>query len=113
METPEQQEGEGNNQRNTAPDTESVAFKTLGKESPFKTILYSSGGPFLAELTGAAYGILETYWIAKFAEKEGNAAMSLVSLMDTLIRAFGYFMSSASSSRLSYLRGEGHQEKVI
>ena len=89
-----------------------TAFKSLGSKTPFMTILTTSGGPFLAELVGAAYGIIDTYWIAKFAEKDGNAAMTLVSLMDSIIRAFGAFMSSAASSELSFLRGEKKEKEI-
>jgi Na+-driven multidrug efflux pump len=89
-----------------------IAYQSLGSKTPFKTILITSGGPFLAELVGAAYGILDTFWIAKFAEKDGNAAMTLVSLMDTIIRAFGALMSSAASSQLSYLRGEKKENEI-
>lgn len=84
----------------------------LGKHSPFKTILLTSIGPFIAELAGAANSIVDSIWISKTNGEEGLAALSLCSLLDTIARAFGMFMSVAASSQLSHLRGKKKYDDI-
>ena len=78
----------------------------LGKDGPFKTIFYLSLGPFFAEVVGAAYGIIDSYWISTTCGEDGLAAFSACSLIDTISKAFAMFVSTAASSKLSKLRGE-------
>ncbi|KAH0787542.1 MatE family protein [Histomonas meleagridis] len=84
----------------------------LGREKPFKTIFMMSLGPFFAEIVAAAYGIIDSFWISQACDEDGLAALSLCSLLDTIGRAFGMFVSSAVSSQLSKLRGRKEYDSI-
>ncbi|EAY16889.1 MatE family protein [Trichomonas vaginalis G3] len=88
------------------------AYNSFGRRSSFVTILLQSGGPFLAEVVGASYAIMDTFWISKFLHEDGNAAMTFASLMDAICRAFGMFVCTAASSKLAYLRGENKYQDI-
>ena len=96
------------NSKNEIKEIEEI----LENKTPFQTLFYNSLGPFIAEIVGAAYGIVDTFWISRLVNQEGNAAMSLVSLMDTFGRAFGYWVGSSASSQLSRIRGEKKLDEI-
>lgn len=91
---------------------EDDTYERLGKDTPFRTLYQTTWGPFAAEVVGALYGIVDTFWISRLVSQEGNAAMALVSLMDTFGRAFGHFVCSAASSQLSRLRGQKKHDAI-
>jgi Na+-driven multidrug efflux pump len=84
----------------------------LAKNTPFRLILWLSYGPFLAELVGAGYSIVDSYWIGRTSGETGLAAMSLASLFDSIARAFGVLIGVASSSQFARLRG-GKQHDAL
>lgn len=84
----------------------------LGSNTPMKTIFLLSVGPFIAEIVGAAYAIIDSFWISKACGEDGMAAMSLCSLLDSIGRAFGMFVNVAASSQLAKLRGEKMTDKI-
>lgn len=100
------------NTRTTTDNNADIAYQSFGMRSPFMTILYQSIGPFGAEIVGASYGIVDTYWISRYVHDAGNAAMVFGSLADQICRAFGMFMSTAASSKLSFLRGESRHGEI-
>ena len=93
-------------------EAESKSDERLGANTPFKTIFILSVGPFIAEIVGAAYAIIDSFWISKACGEDGLAAMSLCSLLDSIGRAFGMFVNVAASSQLAKLRGEKQPDKI-
>lgn len=91
---------------------ESLEHFRLSGRSPLKTILYLSIGPILAQVTGALNGIISTVWVSTALGEIAVTAISTISVYDGLSRSFGFFLSSASSSKISQLYGQRHEEEA-
>lgn len=86
-------------------------YNSFGKRNPLATILMCSRGPFLAEIFKALYELMDTYWISAYTFEVGNAAMTIVTVMELIIKAFSAFMGYAAAYKLALLRGEGKSDQ--
>lgn len=86
-------------------------YNSFGKRNPLMTVIMCSRGPFMAEIFKAIYAILDTYWVSVYTYEVGNAAMTIVTVMELIIKAFGSFMGWAASYKLALLRGENKAEE--
>ena len=89
----------------TSDNDFSEEAERLGGSSPLVTLILLSLGPFVSQIMGALYGIIDTIWIANAIGDIGMTAISTYSNFDTINRAFGYFLSSGASSMISSLIG--------
>jgi Na+-driven multidrug efflux pump len=79
---------------------------------PVPLLIWLSSGPFLAELVGAAFSFVDSFWIGRACGETGLAAVSLSGLFDNLARAFGILCNVASSAQIAKLRGEKRTDAI-
>ena len=84
----------------------------LAGRPPLKTILILTIGPLLSQVTSAMYGIIATVWVSKSIGETGIAAVSTATAFDNIGRAFGFFISTAGSSKISALYGAGKESEA-
>ncbi|KAK8840256.1 hypothetical protein M9Y10_031201 [Tritrichomonas musculus] len=83
----------------------------LGGRPPLLTLIVLALGPLISQFVSSMYGIVNTYWVSKALGEKGMAAVSLFANLDSLGRAFGYFMNCSASQKISSLFGQkkGHE----
>ncbi|KAH0789640.1 MatE family protein [Histomonas meleagridis] len=86
------------------PENMTKEERRLGAHRALKTDFKLSIGPLLSQITGALYGIVTTIWVSR-AVPDGMAAISTYNCFDGIGRAFGYFIGTAGSSKISSLIG--------
>lgn len=79
----------------------------LAGRKPLLTVLLLSIGPLLSQITSALYGIVSTIWVSKYIGEIGMTSISTATAFDNIGRAFGFFISTAGSSKISALYGAG------
>ncbi|KAH0786475.1 MatE family protein [Histomonas meleagridis] len=78
----------------------------LGGRGPLKTLLILTVGPLISQLVSGLYGVITSMWISKAMGDKGMSAISIYSNLDNIGRAFGFFMLTTASSKISALFGE-------
>lgn len=91
---------------------ESLEHYRLSGRKPLITILYLSVGPILAQVTGALKGIISTVWVSTALGEIAVTAISTIGVYDGLSRSFGFFLSSAGSSKISQLYGQHREDEA-
>lgn len=90
----------------------SLEHYRLAGRDPLPTIFYLSSGPILAQFTGSLKGIIGSIWVSKALGEKGLTAISTIGVYDGISRSFGFFLSSAGSSKISQLYGEHKEEET-
>ena len=109
---------EDNNTQNDDASGKSNQMKSslehyrLAGRDPLPTILYLSSGPVLAQFTGSLKGIIGSIWVSKALGEKGLTAISTIGVYDGISRSFGFFLSSAGSSKISQLYGQHKEEEA-
>ena len=90
----------------------SIEHYRLSGRKPLVTILTLSVGPILAQFTGSLKGIIGSIWVSKALGETALSAMSTIGVYDGISRSFGFFLSSAASSKISQLYGQKREEEA-
>ena len=98
--TPEILDENDSNLSNKKKDDE---HKRLGGYAPLTTIARLCPGPLISQFTSAMYGLVNSMWVTKFIGELGLTAMSESYVIENTILAFGYFVSTSASTKISYL----------
>ena len=78
----------------------------LGGRPPLKTLAILLVGPLVSQIVSGLYGVITSMWMAKAMGDLGMSAISLYSNLDNIGRAFGFFLNTAASSKISALFGQ-------
>jgi Na+-driven multidrug efflux pump len=78
----------------------------LSGRPPLRTLVSLSLGPLVSQIVSAIYGVVTSMWMARAMGDLGMAAISVFANLDSIGRAFGFFVMCAASSKLSALFGE-------
>lgn len=84
----------------------------LGGRRPLKTLVFLSVGPLISQIVAGFYGVIDSMWVAKAMGDKGMSAVSLFSNVDGIGRAFGFFLLTAASSKISSLFGENKGDEA-
>ena len=87
------------------PDNADEHYR-LGGRPPLKTLAVLLVGPLVSQIVSGLYGVVTSMWMAKAMGDLGMSAISLYSNLDNIGRAFGFFLNTAASSKISALFGE-------
>ena len=84
----------------------------LGGRPPLTTLLVLAIGPLISQTVSAFYGIIDSMWVAYAIGNMGMSAVSLYTNLDNIGRAFGFFLNTSASSKISGLFGEKKGEEA-
>ena len=101
------------NQMRPEPGSKNEAEKyRLGGRPPLKTLVILLVGPFISQVVNGLYGVISSMWVARALGDIGMSAISLYSNLDMIGRAFGFFMNTAATQRISALFGESKGDEA-
>lgn len=84
----------------------------LGGRPPLITLIILTAGPLVSQVVSGLYGVISSMWVAKAMGNVGMSAISLYSNLDNIGRAFGFFLLTTASSKISGLFGEGKGDEA-
>lgn len=84
----------------------------LGGKKPLQTLLILLVGPLVSQVVNGLYGVVSSMWVARALGDIGMSAISLYSNLDMIGRAFGFFLLSAASQKISGLFGENKGDEA-
>lgn len=77
----------------------------LGAHPALPTLLRQSLGPLCSQVVSSLYSIVDSFWVSHTIGADGLTATGTVSLLEAINNAFGLYLLSCVSSRISYLFG--------
>lgn len=84
----------------------------LGGKKPLQTLCILLVGPLVSQVVNGLYGVVSSMWVARALGDIGMSAISLYSNLDMIGRAFGFFLLSAASQKISGLFGENKGDEA-
>ena len=93
------------NSNTNSPNQNDENYRLAGRP-PLITLVLLAIGPLISQSVSSLYGIVATIWVSKALGEKGMTAVSLFTNIDTVGRAFGYFMNCSASQKISSLFGE-------
>ena len=85
--------------------------KRLGQHPALPTLLRLSFGPLCSQIVSSMYLIVDSFWVSHTIGADGLTATGVVSLLETINNAFGLYLLSCVSARISYLFGQKKNEE--
>jgi len=89
---------------------EENAQTRMGDDPPMKTIFKQALGPFSSLFVGAAYGIVDSYWVSKALGESAISAMGASYIYDTINYSFALYLSACAGAKLGFMYGMGNKE---
>ena len=85
--------------------------KRLGFYPALQTLLKQSLGPLCSQIVTSMYLIVDSFWVSHTIGADGLTATGAVSLLEAINNAFGLYLLSCVSARISYLFGQKRNEE--
>ena len=85
--------------------------KRLGHYPALQTLLRQSLGPLCSQVVTSMYLIVDSFWVSHTIGADGLTATGAVSLLEAINNAFGLYLLSCVSARISYLFGQKKNEE--
>ena len=86
--------------------------KRLGGYAPLTTITRLCPGPLISQITSSLYGLVDSMWVSRFIGEIGLTAMSAAYVIENSVLAFGYFVSTGASTKISYLFSKNNYDSA-
>jgi Na+-driven multidrug efflux pump len=106
MVDPDERHTEENDDSDEKKEDQEDEHYRLGHRPPLKTLLALTVGPLISQVVSAIYGVVTSMWMARAMGDLGMAAISVFANLDSIGRAFGFFLMCAATSKISALFGE-------
>ncbi|KAK8834246.1 hypothetical protein M9Y10_035714 [Tritrichomonas musculus] len=92
-------------------NSEADEQERLGAHPALQTLLRQSLGPLCSQVVSSLYSIVDSFWVSHTIGADGLTATGSVSLLEAINNAFGLYLLSCVSSRISYLFGQKRHEE--
>ncbi|EAY01876.1 MatE family protein [Trichomonas vaginalis G3] len=109
---PEEEEAHISDEKKDESKQKEDEHMRLGGHTPLATILRLSPGPLISQIVNSLYGVIDSMWVTRFIGEVGLTALSVAYVIDNTALSFGYFVSTAASSEISYLLSNKAYDKI-